>query len=66
MKAIDCITSQHAFIEPSLKSIDTGNFQKALNGICTMGFTLQAIWTMLNVPVSSHMQLEHYIVRMSK
>ncbi|CAG9319521.1 unnamed protein product [Blepharisma stoltei] len=66
MKAIDCISSQHAFISPRCKDIENGNFHKALNGICSIGFTLQAIWTMLNVPVSTQSQLEHYIIRISK
>jgi len=43
MKGIDSISSQHAFIKAEYKAIDSGNFQKALNGICSLGYTLQAI-----------------------
>lgn len=43
MKAIDCVTSQHAYIDPRNKAFETGDFQKALNGISSIGFTLQAI-----------------------
>jgi hypothetical protein len=64
MKGIDSVSSQHAYIEASKKK--TGNFQQALNGISSIGFTLQAIWTILNIPVSTHEQLEHYIVRLAK
>ena len=41
MKGIDAITSQHAYIKPELKL--TGNFQQALNGIASLGFTLQSV-----------------------
>ena len=64
MKGIDTVSSQHACIETSKKKI--GNFQQALNGISSIGFTLQAVWSVLNIPVSSHEQLEHYIVRLAK
>lgn len=66
MQAIDSISSQHASIKPEFKSLDTGNFQQALNGITSIGFTLQSVWTMLNVPASTNAQLEHYIVRLAK
>lgn len=64
MKGIDSISSQHASIEPHRKI--TGNFQQALNGISSMGYSLQAVWTMINIPASSSEQLEHYIVRLAK
>ena len=64
MKGIDCISSGHSFIAPSFKL--TENFQQSLNGIPTAGLSLFAIWNMLNVPVSTQEQLEHYIVRLSK
>ncbi|CAG9320065.1 unnamed protein product [Blepharisma stoltei] len=66
MKGIDSIASSHASIKPELKALDSGNFQKALNGICSLGFALQAVWTMLNAPANSMSQLEHYIVRLAK
>ena len=64
MKGIDAVSSQHACIETNKKK--TGNFQQALNGISSIGFTLQAMWSVLNIPVSSHEQLEHYIIRLAK
>lgn len=64
MKGIDCISSGHSFIAPHFKL--TENFQQSLNGIPTAGLSLFAVWNMLNVPVSSQEQLEHYIVRLAK
>ena len=64
MKGIDCISSQHAAIHPDKKVL--GNFQQALNGISGIGCSLQAVWYMLNIPVSTTQQLEHYIVRLAK
>ncbi|OMJ68983.1 hypothetical protein SteCoe_33411 [Stentor coeruleus] len=64
MKGIDSISSQHAYINSQRKNC--GNFQQALNGIADMGCSLSAVWTMINVPVSSMEQLEHYIVRLAK
>lgn len=43
MKGIDVITSAHASIKPELKAIDKGNFLKALNGISSIGFSLQSV-----------------------
>ena len=64
VKAIDCICSAHAYICPEKKL--TNNFLTALNGISCVGCSLQSVWYMLNKPVSSHDQLEHYIIRLSK
>ncbi|OMJ91026.1 hypothetical protein SteCoe_6488 [Stentor coeruleus] len=64
MKGIDSISSQHASIETHRKI--TGNFQQALNGISAMGCSLQAVWTMINIPATTSEQLEHYIVRLAK
>ena len=64
MKGIDCISSGHSYIAPPYKL--TENFQQSLNGIPTAGLSLFAVWNMLNVPVSSQEQLEHYIVRLAK
>lgn len=65
LKGIDVITSGHACIDPRYKFTD-GNFQKAVNGMPGVGFSLQSVWTMLNGPISKHSQLEHYIVRLAK
>jgi dihydroorotase-like cyclic amidohydrolase len=64
MKGIDCICSAHSFILPALKL--TENFQQSLSGIPAAGLSLFAVWNMLNVPVSTQEQLEHYIVRLAK
>ncbi|OMJ95663.1 hypothetical protein SteCoe_911 [Stentor coeruleus] len=64
MKGIDNISSCHAYISPHHKL--TKNFQTALNGISSLGCTLQSVWFILNKPVSSNDQLEHYIVRLAK
>lgn len=65
MKGIDAITSSHAAICSDYK-LANGNFRKAVNGFPSIGFSLQAVWTMLNGPVSSLSHLEHYIVRLAK
>ena len=64
MKGIDAICSGHASIIPYKKL--TKNFQTALNGISCIGCSLQSVWFMLNKPVSSNDQIEHYIVRLGK
>lgn len=64
MKGIDVISSQHASIDPANKL--TGNFQQVLNGISSIGCSLQSVWSVLNLPVSTFEQLEHYIVRLAK
>ncbi|OMJ67345.1 hypothetical protein SteCoe_35506 [Stentor coeruleus] len=65
IKGIDAITSSHVAICDQFKT-GSGNFQKAVNGFQSIGFSLQAVWTTLNGPVSSYSQKEHYIVRMAK
>lgn len=64
MKGIDVICSGHASIHPDMKL--TENFQTALNGISSIGCCLQAVWFILNKPVLSKQQMEHYIVRLAK
>jgi hypothetical protein len=64
MKGIDCISSSHSFINPAKKI--TNNFQTALNGIASIGCSLQSVWHVLNKPVTSNDLLEHYIVRLAK
>ena len=65
IKGIDSISSNHACIHSDYK-FTNGSFLKAANGMPSIGFSLQAVWTTINGPVSTHSQLEHYIVRMSK
>ena len=64
MKAIDVVSSQHASISAGQKL--TSNFQQALNGISSMGCSLQSVWSVLNIPVATSEQLEHYVVRLAK
>lgn len=64
MKGIDSISSGHTYIEPCLKL--TNNFQQSISGIANAGLVLGSVWNMINVPVSSYEQLEHYIVRLAK
>ena len=64
MKVIDLVTSSHASITTEMKL--TGNFQTAYNGISSLGCTISSLWYILNKPVSTKQQLEHYIVRLAK
>lgn len=61
-KTIDCISSQHACIHPDYKNLESGNLQKALNGMNTLGMTLQATWSSLGTSKT----FEHYFVRLAK
>lgn len=65
LKGIEVITSNHSCIHPDYK-LTKGNFLKAANGMPSIGFSLQSVWTTLNGPVSSFSQLEHYIMRLAK
>ena len=51
---IDCISSYHQPVNPPLKFI--GDFTRAVNGVTSIGFTLQCIWTKLRTQV--HMEEE--------
>src|SRR5207249_9326024 len=62
---LDAISSQHSCIHPSYKKTE-GNFQRAANGMPTVGFSLQAVWTTVCGPVSKFSQKENYIVQMAK
>jgi len=66
MKAIDMVCSAHNPILPMYKCINLGDFRRAVNGVNSIGFTLQVLWTKLRQPVLSSSSLEHYIVRLSK
>jgi dihydroorotase-like cyclic amidohydrolase len=50
MKGIHSISSHHVFIDKSHKAMETKSFQNALNGICSIQFTLQAVWSVINIP----------------
>ena len=66
MREISCISSHHVLINYEHKAIDTCSFQNALNGICSMGSVLQAVWSTINIPTTKFETLEHYLVRISK
>lgn len=42
----DCVTSYHFPVSPKYKLEVSESFFKAMNGISSLGFTLQAMWTM--------------------
>ena len=64
-KGIDAISSNHCCVHPDYKKTN-GNFRRAANGMPTIGFSLQAVWTTINAPVSKHSQKERYIVKLAK
>jgi dihydroorotase-like cyclic amidohydrolase len=66
LKGIDMISSHHASIPIDLKDLDGGDFKKALGGVNSLGFTMQAVWTLFKNSEVSHATLDHYIVRLSK
>mmetsp|Transcript_33517 Transcript_33517/g.58716 ORF Transcript_33517/g.58716 Transcript_33517/m.58716 type:complete len:575 (-) Transcript_33517:509-2233(-) len=45
--SIDCVSSYHRPVKPSLKFLTKGDFQRAMNGTCSIGFTLQSTWAAL-------------------
>lgn len=47
-KYFDCISSGHFPVDPTYKLIEKGNFFVAFNGVSTLGFTLQALWTLFH------------------
>ena len=62
-KGIDSISSQHHYVPSEYK---TDNFQTALKGISSIEFTMQVPWTILNIPVKTSANFEHYLIRLSK
>ena len=66
MKGIDLVSSRHTSIPSEYKILENGSFRKALNGVNTLGFAMQAIWTELCESSASLEQKEHYIVRLAK
>lgn len=66
LRGIPAITSQHVFIDGPHKALESGSFRNALNGICSIGLSLQAIWTALNMPITPIEKLEGYLVRISR
>mmetsp|Transcript_18663 Transcript_18663/g.33744 ORF Transcript_18663/g.33744 Transcript_18663/m.33744 type:complete len:614 (+) Transcript_18663:90-1931(+) len=47
LSSIDSISSYHRPIKPSLKFLHKGDFQRAMNGISSVGFSLQTTWEAL-------------------
>lgn len=43
----DIISSGHFPVDPIYKKAGGGNFFKAFNGVSTLGFSLQSLWTLL-------------------
>lgn len=52
MGLFDVLASGHHFIDPEYKDLKEGNFKKALPGITCLGFTLQAMWTVIRSKVT--------------
>lgn len=63
LHAIDSISSYHQPIHPSQKLL--GDFRKARNGVCTIGFSLQAVWTRIKKPIMGEQLLKQYLVKIS-
>lgn len=66
MRVINSISSGHVLIDYYKKGVDSGSFQNALNGICSMGMSMLAIWSTINIPTMKIETLEHYLVRLGK
>ncbi|CAG9310043.1 allB_1 [Blepharisma stoltei] len=49
LRYIDCISSYHQPVAPPQKFL--GDFKRAVNGVSSMGYLLQAIWTRLKADV---------------
>lgn len=64
MNTVEAVCSQHVPIPAELKF--KPNFRKAMPGICGLGCTLQALWTLLKRPFTDMSTFEHYLVRMAK
>lgn len=54
LRLIDCISSYHQPVAPPEKFL--GDFQRAVNGISSMGFALQGLWTTLKTSISEEME----------
>lgn len=65
LKVINCVTSSHLAVTPEYKNLDEGNFNKAVSGVNSLGFTGQALWTLLHKAYYPH-SLQHLITRHAK
>ena len=66
LRGMNAISSHHVCIDKKHKAIDSGTFIKALNGICSLGLSLQAIWTSLIKLETKPEKLDNHLVRISK
>ena len=64
LEAIDQINSVHSSVPPELKCPSPPSFRRAVNGMNSLGATLPAVWSKLNVP--DLQSREHYAVRLFK
>ena len=48
--SIDCVSSYHQPVAPAFKII--GDFKRAVNGVISVGFALQALWTRLRTQIT--------------
>lgn len=63
MNSVDAICSQHIPIPQPFKD---SNFRIALPGVNGLGYTLQALWTLLKRPFTDLSSFEHYLVRLAR
>ncbi|CAG9310394.1 unnamed protein product [Blepharisma stoltei] len=66
LKAIDMVSSHHFLVDPKLKFLESGSFKRAVSGVSTLGYTLQALWTILTIPATLGSEIEHYLCRLGK
>ena len=65
MQSIDSIASSHNPILPELKFAEEKNFRKAVPGVSSLGFSLQAIWTKLKThTMVKCRRYKHYLIRL--
>jgi allantoinase len=65
MRQIDSIASGHSPASPDIKFVGEKNFRKAISGVVSLGYTLQAIWTRLKINLTRGSRaFEVYITRL--
>jgi allantoinase len=65
--SVDCLVSKHEPVHPDFKFRRDGTWSRAVPGINSLGFTLQATWTVLKKPLlHSSRSYQHYIIRLFK
>lgn len=65
LKVINSVSSTHFAVPTEYKEIDGGNFRKAVSGINCLGYTGQALWSLLYKAYQPQ-SLQHLITRHAK